>query len=69
MEPVLPTEDFNGDGVIDENDVDPKADWYSEWQKYSNPYIMYEPAPLLRAQYAICVFTSTGEEAGMVRLA
>jgi len=30
---------------------------------------MYQPAPLLRSQYAICVFTSNGDEAGMVRLA
>jgi len=27
----MATEDFNGDGVIDENDVDPKADWFNEW--------------------------------------
>ena len=47
---------------------DEKAGWFNEFQRYSNPHITYQPAPLTSAQYGMCTFTSTGETAGMVRL-
>ena len=47
---------------------DEKAGWFNEFQRFSNPYITYEPAPINSAQYGMCTFTSTSDVAGMVRL-
>ncbi len=47
---------------------DEKAGWFNEFQRFSNPYITYEPAPLTSAQYGMCTFSSTKDVAGMVRL-